>query len=442
MCECAPHHAACALSSGDMRVVHQGRALIEAAVRTDASGAVALLLTLAVVVVFGLDAWLRALFSFDVRTSFITSQYYADYRDGFLRRALPGELLGWLPGQPTDGGVGLLIVVGTVLAVAALLWLAVRTAQLARGSLAQLTVLILLLTSPLSGLALLPRDMGRPDAWGLAGIIGLTALVLALTRVMPVPLPQRLGGTALIAGLVTLLTALTDFLLPFCAVIVALAMIRLWRPVSGSPGRPLTRLGPLLATAVALLPGALLVMVSVLAPPTMATAYAIQIRAGREPGTWDATLFLTQSAAEAWDYVRFIGWVVPATVAVMAVLLVLTGLTLGVLTGRADTLTGIVLGYCAVASLVVAIDVRRYWVIALTVFAACLLLHPRSANRAPAARPAGAAGAVIVSARGVILRSVVGLLLCAALLGQNLPFLIASDYVTALRVALTGGAVP
>jgi len=403
---------------------------VAGAYRADPSGTTALLLTAGVVAALGGDAWLRAVRTFEVPNAFVTSQYYADYRDGYLRRALPGEMLGWLPGQPTDAGIGLVMVLGIAAAAAGLLWLAVRTAALATGPLARLTVLIVLLTSPLWGLSLLPRDVGRPDAWGMAGLAGLTAVGLAVTDD-----PQRsrgwrhrLAASVLVAGILTVLTALTDFLLPLAAIICALIMVRLWGPATGQTVGSRAWLPALAAAALTVLPAFTLLAWSIAAPPSVTEAYAIQVRAGREPGSWDAALFLTQSAGEAWGYVRFIGWTVPATAAVMAILLLLTGVVLAHLTGRADRLSWVLLGCCALASLVIAIDVRRYWVLALLVFAACLVLRPGRPGAGP-------------PATGWQLRTAIGVLLICALLGQNLPLLISSEYLTDLRVALTGGAV-
>ena len=181
-------------------------------------------------------------------TPYVFPQYWLDYGDGFVRRALPGEVLRRLLGHPPDRGEAVLA--ATVLALAAVagvLALAVALARRAGSRSAGLAVAGAVVVSPLT-LSLPVRDLGRPDSVGLA--------VLALLACLPwqrLPVPL---ATGLVALLCTAATATQEFLL---LVVAPVAVLALARCVRGRRAR-------VVAALVALAPAVLVAGLSALAP--------------------------------------------------------------------------------------------------------------------------------------------------------------------------------
>ena len=181
-------------------------------------------------------------------TPYVFPQYWLDYGDGFVRRALPGQALRWLLGRPPDRGE--VVLAATVLAlgaVAGVLALAVVLARRAGSRSAGLAVAGAVVVSPLT-LSLPVRDLGRPDSVGLA--------VLALLACLPwqrLPLPL---ATGLVAGLCAAVTATQEFLLLVVAPVAVLALAR----CTGD------RRVRALAAAVALAPAAALALLSAVVP--------------------------------------------------------------------------------------------------------------------------------------------------------------------------------
>jgi hypothetical protein len=185
-------------------------------------------------------------------TPYVFPQYWLDYGDGFVRRALPGQVLRWLLGRPPDRGEAVLF--ATVLALAAVagvLALAVALARRAGSLSAALAVAGAVVVSPVT-LSLPVRDLGRPDSVGLA-VLALLACVP--WQRLPVPL-----ATGLAAVLCATATATQEFLL---LVVAPVAVLALARCVPGGRAR--------VVAAVALVPAGVLALFSaVLAAPAAA----------------------------------------------------------------------------------------------------------------------------------------------------------------------------
>jgi hypothetical protein len=181
-------------------------------------------------------------------TPYVFPQYWLDYGDGVVRRALPGQVLRWLLGRPPDrGDVVLAATVLALAAVAGVLALAVALARRAGSRWAGLAVAGAVLVSPLT-LSLPVRDLGRPDSVGLA--------VLALLACLPWRRLALPFATGLVAVLCAVATATQEFLLLVVAPVAVLALAR-------CTGGRRTR-AP--AAAVALAPAAVVALVGAVVP--------------------------------------------------------------------------------------------------------------------------------------------------------------------------------
>lgn len=180
-------------------------------------------------------------------TPYVFPQYWLDYGDGFVRRALPGQVLRGLLGRPPDRAeVALAATVLALAAVAGVLALAVALARRAGSQSAALAVAGAVVVSPLT-LSLPVRDLGRPDSVGLA--------VLALLACLPwqrLPVPLAAG---LVAVLCAAATATQEFLL---LVVAPVAVLALARCVPGGRAR--------VVAAVALVPAGVLALLSAVVP--------------------------------------------------------------------------------------------------------------------------------------------------------------------------------
>jgi hypothetical protein len=183
-------------------------------------------------------------------TPYVFPQYWLDYGDGFVRRALPGQVLHLLVDRPPDRGDA--VVAATVLALAAVagvLALAVALGRRAGSWPAGLAVAAAVVVSPLT-LSLPVRDLGRPDSVGLA--------VLALLACLPwhrLPTPLSVG---LVAVLCAAATATQEFLLLVVAPVAVLALARC------VPGRRVR------VAAAALVPAVVVALLSAVVPAPVA----------------------------------------------------------------------------------------------------------------------------------------------------------------------------
>jgi hypothetical protein len=347
-------------------------------------------------------------------TPYVAPQYWLDYQGGFLRRALPGEVLRLLtPGPaPTYAAVK---VVGVALSVAAVLavgTLALLLARRAPDRWTGLAVAAVVLVGPL-GLPLLARDLGRYDAVGVLVLVALTAVPWSR-----LPVPVAVAAAAVLAAVAV---ASEEFLV---ILVVPVALVALW---------PLLRRQPhpgAWAAVVALPPFVLAALSAVLPVPTasLRTAVATARAAGVPPSV---PLVPGQSDHDAVsrlaygfvDNVRtYYSILTPAgvagtTVVWAAVYLVLLGLVWH-LTGRRLQERAFVLlvvggGLAALALSVAGIDFRRWWTLA-AVAVLCLVhllapLLPRPTPRAAGDRqgdPVVVLALVALGTTGVMLADV------------------------------------
>lgn len=320
-------------------------------------------------------------------TPYVFPQYWLDYGDGFVRRALPGQVLRWLLGRPPDRGE--VVVVATVLALAAVagvLALAVALARRAGSRSAGLAVAGAVVVSPLT-LSLPVRDLGRPDSVGLA--------VLALLACLPW---QRMPGP-LTAGLVAVLcaaaTATQEFLLLVVAPVAVLALHR----CTGD------RRVRLLTSALALGPAVLVALLSAVVPtPVAAVDRATAEAAGAgvpPPGTLlpDHTSVLRLRYGFVDNLSAYYSLLDPRTVVATTVMwggvAVLTlGLVWQLMGGalRDGRFVAVLAAVVLVAGLLscAGIDHRRWWALATVggLAALVLLTPPSGAGEGPDRRRA------------------------------------------------------
>jgi hypothetical protein len=320
-------------------------------------------------------------------TPYVFPQYWLDYGDGFVRRALPGEALRRLLGHPPDRGE--VVLAATVLALAAVagvLALAVALARRAGSRSAGLAVAGAVVVSPLT-LSLPVRDLGRPDSVGLA--------VLALLACLPwqrLPVPLATGSVAVLCAIAT---ATQEFLL---LVVAPVAVLALARCVTGRRAR-------VAAAVVALAPAVVVAVASaVVAAPLSAVdrASAEAAAAGvPPPGTLvpDHTSVLRLHYGFLDNLTAYYSLLDPATVVATTVMWGgVAVLTLGLvwqLVGGAlrDRRFVAVLGSAVlVAGLLscAGIDHRRWWALATVggLAALVLLTPPSGAGEGPGRRRA------------------------------------------------------
>lgn len=342
-------------------------------------------------------------------TPYVAPQYWLSYEHGFVRRALPGEVLRLLLGDRPPGyllvrvvGIGL-----SVLAVLAVLGLAAGLARLAADRRTAVVVAAVLVVSPL-GLALYARDLGRSDA---LGVVLLVALVAGPWRRWP-PLATGLA----VALLTTTAVAVAEFLVVPAGPLALLVLGSAWA------GRPRRRLG----TALTLLPAAVLTVLCAVLPTPRAELVAATAAARAAGVPPSVPLVPGQTDHDAvsrlgygfWENVQtYYGSTTPAGVLGLAVgcallhVLVL-GLVWRLLGGTLrERAFGVVAGASAAAALVMSvagIDYRRWWSLALVAALAAVLHLAAGRPRRP-----------VVAGRGLVVALVVLALAGVAL--QNLP---------------------
>lgn len=318
-------------------------------------------------------------------TPYVFPQYWLDYGDGFVRRALPGQVLRWLLGRPPDRGE--VVLVATVLALAAVagvLALAVALARRAGSRSAALAVAGAVVVSPLT-LSLPVRDLGRPDSVGLA--------VLALLACLPwqrLPVPL---ATGLVAVLCAAATATQEFLL---LVVAPVAVLALARCDPGGRAR--------VVAAVALVPAGVLALLSAVLPAPAAAvdrATAEAAAAGvPPPGTLvpDHTSVLRLRYGFLDNLTAYYSLLDPMTVVATTVMwggvAVLTlGLVWQLIGGALQDrrFVAVLAAVVLVAALLscAGIDHRRWWALATVGgLAALVLLTPFGAGEGPDRRRA------------------------------------------------------
>jgi hypothetical protein len=278
--------------------------------------------------------------------------YWLDYRRGFVRRGLPGELLRRIVGgPPTKRQVEAMAVGLSRAAALSVVPMAVRATRHAPRGLPRAAATALLVLSPLS-CSLLLHDTGRYDTVGVLAL-GLLAGVGSARGWLPAPV-----GTALAAAAVCVATASEEFLLALVAPAAAVA-------VSG-PG---SRARRLLRCGVVLAPGTAVAAASLLVPAPSAALHTAREQATRAgvgaPGAMGDTLSaVDRSLVQNLAFFRLFE---PAAVAVALALwtgfYVATTAVLGRLLGGGATYRTWVAVHAAPAAALCAVgtDFRRWW---------------------------------------------------------------------------------
>jgi len=293
--------------------------------------------------------------------------YFVDYRSGFVRRGFIGEvvrLVGLNTSQAeTVFRIGVVI---TGLAIVALIALAIAVAARGRTAISGYAAAVLLLTSPLF-IALPIRDLARLDAVGV--ICGALILILLIPRRIPI----AVGSIGALVFLVVA-TATEELLLLYLLPIVLAGLGA--RLLLDGKRRWLAYCG---WSALAVVPAALIFILSYLNPIAKSSADIIVLKTGGplwEGGLGSPAWSLTQTTADGRAFVEtFPDHSKTVIVALVAFLLVAIAVYLLL---RPPALALLVGAYVVVVSLamgVVAVDVQRWWGLALMAFAgSCVAL--------------------------------------------------------------------
>ena len=343
-------------------------------------------------------------------TPYVAPQYWLSYEQGFVRRALPGEVLRLLGGaRPPTLAAATTLGVGLSLAAAlAVGLLALLLARRVPARWAALAVAAVVAVSPL-GISLYTRDLGRSDA---AGVVVLVALAALPWRRLPAPLVV-VGVAALTAAAV----AAGEFLV---VVVVPVGVVAVWLALDGGSRRRRT-----VAAAVCALPPAAVAVASAVVPVPLSLltrAVATARAAGVPPpvpivpghGDHDAVSRLKYGFVENMRtyYALFTPAGVVATTlvwgTVFAVLLAVVWHLLGRrVRGRGFALLAAGPVLAALALSVAGIDYRRWWSLAL-VTALCLVLQVTAGSRRPPGAPRTPliVGLLVLALAGVLLGGV------------------------------------
>lgn len=306
----------------------------------------------------------QALKGVDTIPPYHAPQYWLDYRDGFVRRGLPGEVVALLGGgNPSLALVETLAIalsLGAVAAIAALAW---RASWDAPRRLHQTATLAVIAVSPLT-VTLVARDLGRYDDIGIIAMFGLVALPW---RARPW-LAAAAGGV-----LVAVAVASEEFLLAYLAPIV---LIQILRQLPDG-----TRRAAGLA-ALSLAPGALLAAASLIVDPTRALITDTLNRAaghGVPTGGHNAVSVLGWSLGQELGHVGdFSLPSIVLTVAMWAAFFLAAALLLHRLSpSHTARHFAALAGYYAAVALAlgaIGVDYRRWWGLALIGMLACCAL--------------------------------------------------------------------
>lgn len=308
------------------------------------------------------------------------SAYWVSYRDGFVKRGLPGAVLETVVGGPP--GLLAASVFGAaliVLALAALALLVRVTVRAVPAPAHRLVGAALVIASPFT-FALVVQNRGRYD------LIVVVCLVLAAWLASSRSLPWlRAAG---ISALVAVGAASMEIAFGFLGPLAVVAAARLGRSAAERIG-----LG-----ALALLPGLAVTAASLIAPPAGSALVAASERAAAAglPITAAQESSISALGQNLSDALAFTASVSPLSILLCAAVLggcyALSAYLLWVVTGRVRPRP--VLAVVAVNALValvlsaVGTDYRRRWGLAFVATAAGLVLLARDVPRVPAARHA------------------------------------------------------
>ena len=321
--------------------------------------------------------------------------FWLDYRSGFVRRGLPGEVLRRLLGGPPTfdqiqrTGLGL-----SRVAALSIVPMAVAAAQRAPGRLPRVVTAALLLASPLT-CTLVLHDVGRYDA---VGVLVLALLSAARSTWLGLPLPV---SAVLLATAVAVAVASEEFLIAVLAPTAVLAVDLLGRRHSLAPQGRRWLLGGVLA------PGAVLAGASLLKPAprdalTAARKEAAQAGVAPPGAMGDVLSALERGYVQNLAFFRlFRPTAVALSSALWAAFYLLTARTVGALLGggprhyRLDVAAhALVAGALSTAGA----DFRRWWGLALIgLLASVPLLEPSGPPDAVAGTALAAAGLLAVT---------------------------------------------
>jgi hypothetical protein len=331
-------------------------------------------------------------------TGYKAAGYWLDYRSGFGRRGLPGEVLRRVAGgPPTYAQVERTAMVLARGSASSFVPMAVEAALRAPGRLPRAVAAGLLLSSPLT-CGLLLHDVGRYDA---VGVLALALLSTGRAVWLRPPLPV---GAALLAGAVAVAVASEEFLLAVLTPTAIAAVDRLAREHRASRTARRWLLGGVLA------PGALVAGASLLVPAprdAVAAARAEAARAGVEPPgpMGDSLSALERGLVENLAFFRlFRPTAVGLSLGLWAGVYSVTAGVLGTLLGagadgryrRTTTVHALV----ATALSTAGADFRRWWGLALTGLVSTVVLAE------PAGPPEPVPVAAIAAAVGLAVAGV------------------------------------
>ena len=291
------------------------------------------------------------------------SQYWLTYRFGFVRRALPGEVLSWFtegpPGAVTVQVAGLLVSGGGLVAI---LVLVTRLARSVESPSDRFLLVGVLLTSPLT-VSLVVRDLGRYDA---IGFIAFAVLARLSWRRGTAPWASAAVAAVVVAAAV----ASSEFLFPL---MVPIVLVALWQ--RRLPWRSWTYAT---VVTVSLGPGLAIMLASIfvrpadgLVPATLTDAAAAG--AAIKPVNGVSVI------GEGFNFAHMEG-LHPATFVICAVVLggfyfVSSWIVWRICGACHKPIARQLMGIYALAAVglsVIGIDYRRWWALAFVAFIACV----------------------------------------------------------------------
>jgi hypothetical protein len=308
-------------------------------------------------------------------TDYKAPNYWLDYRAGFVRRGLPGEVLRRVAaGSPTYRQMERTALGLSRASAMSIVPMALEASLRAPGRLPRVVASGLLLSSPLT-CTLLLHDVGRYDA---IGVLVLALLSTARAAWLALPLPV---SAVLLAGAVSVAVASEEFLLAVLAPTALAAVSRLSRRHQLSPVAGSWLLGGVLG------PGALLAGASLLTPAprdALVAAREEAAQAGVEPpgAMGDALSALDRGYVENLAFFRLFR---PAAVGLSCGLWAgfyfvtagILGKVLGVKAGGQYRLVVAAHALVATALSTAGADFRRWWGLALMgVVSTLVLLEP------------------------------------------------------------------
>jgi hypothetical protein len=283
--------------------------------------------------------------------------FYLDYSHGFVRRALPGELLALVSGA-SPRSVEVLGWAISFAAVPALVFIAWRIGALASRSEARLVATTLVLICPL-GLTTILRDPGRMDYIGMVAMAAML-LVATLTR-------ASLVVAVLVAAFgAALAVASEEFLIVFLTPVVVALLYVTVRERSPTGAHGVTSLCAMLS-AVALLPAVTLAAASVVAKPSSAYLDTVDVRSNASVQI--GAVFELRAGFRGnlhWVFDNRAVGAMAATTLIWLFIYALTVIALRIVLGRLGGWYWVSASYFALGALLglVTIDYRRWWTLA------------------------------------------------------------------------------